>query len=278
MTPAGFDVGHGAILGAREAQEDEFRVSELTSDGAVSPIAGDGPFTRVLVALADGMGGHAAGEVAAEITSRVFTEVAGDKLCDAPAGSDDAETWQASSSDALAAANRDVADYVKAHPNCDGMGATLIGALFSPSGLSWISIGDSPMFLIRNREIARVNADHSLAPVLDDMARAGELTREAARRDPRRHMLRAAITGETLDLVDQSARPLELAPDDIVICASDGIETLADDEIMRVAVGYRADGAKAVAEALLRSVENANVERQDNASVVVVIPWFRRDA
>jgi protein phosphatase len=152
------------------------------------------------------------------------------------------------------------------------MGSTLVGASFSTSGLEWVSVGDSPLFLFRRGEIALLNEDHSLAPELDRLVSEGRLTEEEARRDPRRHMLRSAVTGEDIDLIDVSRRPLALEAGDYVVLASDGIATLDTGELARVIQGYGADGAAAVASAIIRAIEAVREPYQDNATVLVVRP------
>ena len=83
-------------------------------------------------------------------------------------------------------------------------------------------------------------------------------------------MLRSAVTGDDIDLVDLSRAPLVLEPDDYIILASDGVQTLEQSEIERVVTAYAADGPEAVASALIRAVEAVRDPHQDNATVVAV--------
>jgi protein phosphatase len=147
------------------------------------------------------------------------------------------------------------------------MGCTLVGVAFGAEGVEWVSVGDSPLFLVRNGEIVLLNEDHSMAPEIDKLAAAGRISWEAARSDPRRHFLRSALTGGEIDLVDRSHRPLTLQPGDVVIVASDGIHTLSHPQIARLAATGGPDG---VADALLAAVEAAGEPYQDNTTVVVV--------
>ena len=78
------------------------------------------------------------------------------------------------------------------------------------------------------------------------------------------------MTGDDIELVDVSQRPLPLAAGDYVILASDGINTLAPSEMERIVAAYAEDGAQAVADALIRAVEAARDPHQDNATVVAV--------
>ena len=117
-----------------------------------------------------------------------------------------------------------------------------------------------------------LNEDHSLAPELDRLVAEGRLTEKEARRDPRRHMLRSAVTGEEIDLIDVSRQPLALEAGDYVVLASDGIATLEPAELARVIQGYATDGAAAVANAIIRAIEALREPYQDNATVLVVRP------
>ncbi len=169
-------------------------------------------------------------------------------------------------------ANEAIAATVDVNPLLSGMGSTLVGVTFGRDGVEWVSVGDSPLILYRRGEIAYLNEDHSMAPELDRLAEAGEITEEEARRDPRRHMLRSAVTGDDIDLVDVSKRPLQVEPGDYIILASDGLQTLDEAEIVRIITAYAGDGATAVANALIRAVEAVKDPHQDNATVVVVRP------
>ena len=90
------------------------------------------------------------------------------------------------------------------------MGCTLIGAAFGPEGLDWISVGDSPLYLVRKGKIVRLNEDHSLAPEIDRMAEMGRMSEEQAKAHPRRHVLRSALIGAEIDLIDWSKAPVAL--------------------------------------------------------------------
>jgi len=83
-------------------------------------------------------------------------------------------------------------------------------------------------------------------------------------------MLRSAVTGDDIDLVDLSRRPLKVEQGDYIILASDGLQTLEATEIQRIVAAYADDGAGAVANALIRAVEALKDPHQDNATVVAV--------
>ena len=247
-----FEHGKRATRGAREYQEDTATAQSLTPSGGAN---GD-----LIAVLADGMGGHIGGALASKTICERFVEAF--RLATGAV----AHRLQAS----LEAANGAIAQKVEADPMLSGMGSTVIGTAFTNAGLEWVSVGDSPLYLYRRGEMAVLNEDHSLAPELDRMAAAGQITLEQARQDPRRHMLRSAVTGEELDLVDSSKKALVLEEDDVVILASDGLNTLDNDEIERIIKAYCTDGADAIAGALVRAVEACREPHQDNATVVSV--------
>jgi len=253
-----FDRASCSTKGARNYQEDS---AMLWPGEAMLRAASDVARPGELVAiLADGMGGHAGGALASRVVCenflRAFSKAEGDAHARLIA--------------ALSSANDAIAEKVAEDPALSGMGSTLIGVVFSKDGAQWVSVGDSPLMLYRRGEIALLNEDHSLAPELDRMAAAGHISLEEARRDPRRHMLRSAVTGDEIDLVDLSRKPLLIEPDDYIILASDGLQTLEPGEVERIVSAYAADGAKSVAEALIRAVEAVRDPHQDNATVVAV--------
>lgn len=253
-----FDRASCATKGARNYQEDTAIL--WPGDDPFAPAAGQERAGEFVAILADGMGGHAGGALASRTVCEAFANAF------ASADGDNHARLIA----ALTAANDAIASKVDENPALSGMGSTLIGVVFSKDGAQWVSVGDSPLMLYRRGEIALLNEDHSLAPELDRMAAAGQISLEEARRDPRRHMLRSAVTGEDIDLVDVSRRPLPIEPGDYVILASDGLQTLEAGEVERIVAAYAKDGAKAVADALIRAVEAVRDPHQDNATVVAV--------
>lgn len=247
-----------ASRGARRYQED----AALTWPAAPSTGEPAGATDHLVAVLADGMGGHVGGAIASRTVCEIFVE---------------AITHTEGSSrerlrTALHAANTAIAEHVAGNPALRGMGSTLVGALFGPDGVEWVSVGDSPLYFYRNDEVALLNEDHSLAPALDQLAAEGRLSVVEARNDPRRHLLRSAVTGENLELVDLSRQPLAVHAGDCVVLASDGIQTLDRDEIARIIGAYLDDGPEAVAEALVRAVIEARDPHQDNVTVLVVKP------
>ena len=233
-----------ASQGARSYQED-----------AASVVEGAGGLTAV---LADGMGGHAGGALASNLACKFFLH----------AFATAQGTTPEKLSESLDLANAAIAHEVHDNPSLNGMGCTLVGVVFGAEGVEWVSVGDSPLFLLRKGEIVVLNEDHSLAPEIDKLAAMGKISWEAARNDHRRHFLRSALTGGEMELIDRSHRPLALQPGDTVLLASDGIHTLSHADIAKV-VSANGDPAGAAA-ALLSAVEAVGDTAQDNTTVIVV--------
>jgi protein phosphatase len=233
-----------ASQGARSYQED-----------SASVVEGTGGLAAV---LADGMGGHAGGALASGLACKFFMH----------AFATAKGTTSEKLTESLELANAAIAHEVHGNLALNGMGCTLICAVFGADGVEWVSVGDSPLFLVRKGEIVVLNEDHSLAPEIDKLAAIGKISWEAARNDHRRHFLRSALTGGEMELIDRSHRPLALQPGDIVVLASDGIHTISHEAIAKV---VSANGKPdAAAAALLEAVEAVGDPAQDNTTVVVV--------
>ena len=252
----GFEHATRASKGARSYQEDAVAVREEPAGGG----AGGHEADSLIAVLADGMGGHTGGAIASSTACEAFVSAY------AAASGDEASRLE----EALLEANLAIAGSVADNPALNGMGCTLVGTVFGPSGLQWVSVGDSPLFLVRGGQIAQLNADHSLAPEIDKLAAAGKMSWEDARADPRRHYLRSAVTGAEIEMIDRSPAAVALNNGDIVILASDGIQTLSQESILDVVLRYAGEGPEAVARALLASVGAVGEPHQDNATVVVV--------
>ena len=251
-------VATAQITGARDYQEDWL---------AVQTLAGSGRADELLLVLADGMGGHVGGEVA----SRQVVE----DFCVAYVNSFDGKS-PGNIPDALRSslniANEALANTMADRPRLRGMGTTFIGCVVRENQLYWISVGDSPLWVCRDGMLQRLNADHSMVPLLDDMVRTGVMDREEALTDGRRNMLRSAVAGKTLELVDLCEQPWRLQTEDIVILASDGVETLDGEELVAVLNNPGGSSLQELASDLMASIEAIGHNGQDNASLILYQP------
>ncbi len=244
----------GQILGERREQQDAFAVYDEAAElGPEKP--------HLLLLLADGMGGHVGGAVAGSMAVQAFMDhyrQAGGSVGDRLRGS-------------LEEANGALAAAVRKSPELSSMGCTLVGVTITDAGIEWVSVGDSPLWLLGKERMRRLNADHSLAPALAAMVEAGKMTAEEAAADRRRHILQSAVMGDALRIVDQSSRPVLLrGTHDKLILASDGLETLSDGEIASIAI--EENSPRACVNLLLDAVQKKAKRGQDNTSVVVFAP------
>ena len=250
-----YDVASGISQGARDYQEDA-----ITADFPVGAEAG-------FVVLADGMGGHAAGDVASKI---VLTEVYSELKFHYA----DVEAFETKAPEILRGvanlANDTLRHHAETHPETDGMGATLVVPALVENRLWWISIGDSPLFLFRNGKLSQLNEDHSMAPQIDFMVQAGLLDAETAENHPDRNCLVSVLMGSKIAKIDCPARPHELKAGDIVICSSDGLQFMTNAQIEKVLAKYRKTRATEIAERLLEELARLGDPDQDNISFTVI--------
>ena len=157
------------IPGSREYQEDDY--------GLIGH--GDPDMDEVLL-LADGMGGHVSGDTASRMVIKTFVETYHSTV--GPT-TDRLHVCLTAANDALAEATDE-------KPELTGMGSTVVAAVVSQHGLDWISVGDSPLWLFLDGKLHRLNADHSMAPVLANLVAVGRMTEEEAATDSKRNALR----------------------------------------------------------------------------------------
>lgn len=246
-----FTVHGDQWIGARSRQEDSFSI--VTGKDATI-----GPWLSLIVA--DGMGGHAAGDVASSMVTEVFEEA----LCSAPVLDPNLLTRS------LSRANQKIKAVMDQYPETTGMGTTLVATLISEQRFDWVSVGDSAMYLLRNRVLRRLNADHSMAGALDQMVASGRMTKEEADSEPNRHILRSSISGDQIDLVDTATKEHFLQEGDTLILASDGLEVLPELDIANIVTKYHSEGAHAIVAALLEKVRDMSLPNQDNITIVVL--------
>ena len=243
-------VDWGQIIGGRPRMEDD--CISLSWSGSSK-----------LLLLADGMGGHAGGAEASGLAVKGFA--------DHFIGSSQSADVRQRLLDALAAANGCIRDALREEPALEGMGTCLVGLLFDGEGLRWVSVGDSPLWLFRQGRLERLNENHSVAGELDRMAAEGKITHAEAAASDKRHQLLEALMGQPqLDLVDAPEQQRPLAPGDIVLLATDGVETCSVDELEEALAAPGKDPLELVDDIMAR-IDAHGREYQDNATVMVMV-------
>ncbi|HEX6945938.1 MAG TPA: PP2C family serine/threonine-protein phosphatase [Acidimicrobiia bacterium] len=199
----------------------------------------------VTLMVADGMGGHVAGEVA----SRLAVNAA-------------AATDELSPADRVAAGNRAIREEVAREPSLEGMGTTMTLVTLDPAGKArFAHVGDSRAYHYRKGELRQVTQDHTVAA---EYVSQGRIAPEEAASHPQRHMLTRTLGLTRFVNVDEIDLDLE-AGDRILLC-SDGLTEMVPDKL----IGEVLD-EKGVEEAAWRLIDLANAAGGlDNISVIVI--------
>jgi formylglycine-generating enzyme required for sulfatase activity/serine/threonine protein phosphatase PrpC len=245
-----FDISGSQIDGARDYQEDAFLITHLGD--ADSDSAGS------MVIVADGMGGHAAGNVASNMAVQTFNRHLSKNF---PNDAISNVLYEA-----VLQANGSITATVSETAALKGMGCTLVACVLERGQLRWVSVGDSHLYLLRGNDLVKKNADHSYGGFLDRMAEAG--TPVEAEAGFSRNMLMSALTGDDIAEIDCPESPLQLKRGDRVILSSDGLDTLDKHEIIEICKAQATP--RACVEALLQAVNDAGAPRQDNTTVIVI--------
>jgi PPM family protein phosphatase len=266
-----FDIAARAILGKRSSQQDAWRVyDERGTDLGAKAETGSVPAgDRTLVIVADGVGGYAGGEEASKLA------------CDAFASSflKGQGTVEARLRQALDTANAAIGTAQRQQPDKKDMSTTFIGIYLDNGKMTFVSVGDSLLLRYRDEEIHRVNLDHSYADVLDRRLLGSDDPRQwaVAINDDQRAAITLALSGGPLDRAEYghspqiAARPL--LPGDVIIAASDGIETIDMVQLQNFVRQLAPKGASGIAEGLIKAADGIGPHRRrepDNTTIVIV--------
>lgn len=187
-----------------------------------------------LYLVADGMGGHAAGEVASRIAAESISEFISNTI-------EDDGTWPHAYDEnftrntnrllsALKIANTKVIDAMKKDARLRGMGTTVVACLIDTDRASIAHVGDSRAYLIRDTQMSRITSDHSW---VFEQVQAGMLTEAEAEKHPLRNVITRALGGGSSVVPDASE--IEVRPGDHFLFCSDGLTGMvSEDDILRI--------------------------------------------
>lgn len=211
--------------------------------------------------LADGMGGYNAGEVASGIAVTLIAS--GLKARLAQAARLDVRAAEALLRDQVQAANNAILNAAQRRPECEGMGTTVVAALFREGRVSVAHLGDSRLYRLREEKLALLTRDHSL---LQEQIDRGMLTPEEAKVSQHKNIVTRALGVERNANVEVGT--FDAFAGDIYLLCSDGLNDMLDDEEIRLAVQTLESNVKLAADQLVE-VANENGGR-DNVSVILV--------
>jgi len=208
-----------------------------------------------LYLVADGMGGHTAGQVASDLAAQASVSALR-TLVDASASLTEKLRYS------VAAANREILATAQAKPEYAGMGTTLVAVLAGDERIALAHVGDSRAYLVRGGRIRQLTDDHSLVA---ELVRRREITETAARGHPHRHVLTRALGVRRT--VEADLAELTPEPGDTFVLCSDGLTGLVQDDEIGKAIEAAAD-LDAVCSSLVDLANDRGGE--DNITVVVV--------
>ena len=202
-----------------------------------------------LFAVADGMGGHQAGEVASRLAATALRDdvepEGGEERVEALIREANRRIWQHSTEDVTAS----------------GMGTTVTVALVEDDLIAVGHVGDSRAYRIRDGRIEQLTDDHSLAAELE---RSGKLSAEEARAHPQRSVITRALGTEPDVEIDTFT--VQGRPDDVYLLCSDGLSSMVDDAGIRAVIESKRGNLEAAARELVKAANRSGGE--DNITVV----------
>jgi len=225
----------------RKTNEDHFAIEKINPD-------------EYLFVVADGMGGHRAGDVASKLGTLSFLKHY--KKCRKKK-----YAIFNSMNRALLKANTAILDKADADPEKRGMGTTFSAMVISDSKAHMVHVGDSRIYLVRNDTIEQVTTDHTF---VGKMVEEGRLSEEEAREHPQKNILYMSL-GARKAFEPEIDMQLDLEENDILIICSDGLSNMVEDKVLKeYAVSY--DPKKAVEELINLANDNGG---QDNITLLI---------
>ena len=213
--------------------------------------------------VCDGMGGHAAGEVASKIAADTVLSYFRDKeplaadasLADAPLGAQ-------MLSDAVNKANESILEYADGHTTASGMGTTLVAARFFDGKFTIAHVGDSRIYLLRDGALLQLTEDHSLVM---EQVRRGVLTMEEAKKSSAQHIITRALGTE--DNIPPDLAEFPAQDGDVLLLTTDGIlRHIDDDQIHEILTNTQP--LQAACDKLVEAALDAGGE--DNATCIMI--------
>ena len=204
-----------------------------------------------LLILADGMGGHAAGEVASQLMVEHVSQL------DIDPGNDDMRSMLATAADE---ANRSIARRIKKSPETDGMGTTLTTLLFNGTEFGLCHVGDSRGYRMRDGNLERITTDDTYVQSLVDR---GELDPEDVSTHPQRSMILKAYNGR---VVEPTLKTLDARPGDRIMLCSDGLSDPVTDSTIETTLSSEGTPEGAVKQLIELALRSGG---PDNVTVIV---------
>ena len=219
-----------------------------------------------LLVLADGMGGYNAGEVASGIAVKTIVNLVREAVEHEDLTIADPVTGMSRVAiilrDAITRANKIIFQTARTQPNCEGMGTTVVGALFYNNRVTVAHVGDSRMYRMRGAGFEQVTLDHSL---LQELVDRGFYSPEEAQRAANKNYVTRALGVEATVEVEIQEHPAQRG--DIYVVCSDGLSDMVEDDDIQLTINTFGANLDTVAKHLVQ-LANDNGGK-DNISVLL---------
>ncbi|MEX0824287.1 MAG: Stp1/IreP family PP2C-type Ser/Thr phosphatase [Woeseia sp.] len=247
----------------------KIKISEITDTGKVrehnEDAIGSNPDIGLMV-LADGMGGYNAGEVASGIAVQTITELVAEGALREERNAIDPTTGLMRQTivlrDAVARANKIIYQTAQSQTHCEGMGTTLVAAMYYDNRVSLAHVGDSRAYRLRGDTFQQLTLDHSL---LQELVDRGFYSEEEAQRSTNRNYVTRALGVEPT--VDVEVQEYDVQRDDVFLLCSDGLPDMVEDEDIHLTISTFNASLDVVGQQLVQ-LANDNGGR-DNVSVML---------
>lgn len=252
--------GNAQHIGKRDEQQDAFGFSDVTDFAAVRS-------QGVLAVLADGMGGVAGGKEAAKAAVEAVMQHFQQQV-------EHAQSAQTLLEEAAQRAHRAIEAVQRTMPSDAGLaGSTLCVVWIREGRLSWISLGDSRIYLVSGEQLTLLTVDDNYGMELDEKARRGLITVEQAQASTERHMLTAYLGSPDFDELALDVYSIDIEPGDKVMLCSDGIYGSVTEAEMQQAVKHPVQQACDALQELALAKEN---QYQDNMTAIMIAVEVRK--
>jgi protein phosphatase len=217
--------------------------------------------SRGLIMLADGMGGHNAGEVASALSVNSIKDALYEVLN--PENPVEELEHNEIVRQAIIYANDEINRHAAEHPACAGMGTTIVMSLFHGNSVVFAHVGDSRIYRLRNNKLEQMTSDHSL---VQEMVDNGFLTEEEAMNSASRNLITRALGIADVVEVDTNQDTIEIG--DIYLYCSDGLTDLVTDKEILAILNKNADDTETAVQQLVTAANEKG--GKDNISVILV--------
>jgi len=221
-----------------------------------------------LFVVADGMGGHAAGEIASKIAVDAINEfvvlTSGDEEITWPFGLDENISYDGNRlKTAIRFANRKVLEATREKSEYEGMATTVAAVLVDGASANLAHVGDSRVYLVRKGRIEQLTSDHSW---VNEQIQSGVISADQARSHPLRNVVTRALGGKPDLQVDMQVHKIE--PGDVLLLCSDGLTTMITDEDIARVIGDAGGDVEKASRALVAAANGRGGE--DNITVLLL--------